>query len=168
MDIRVSCDIIEGMKKRLNSQSLTIEEFSHCRDQVQQLWSRSAWTYGIVTGVSFLNIIGIAIVMYLIDLSSILLLLVPWTKEIVFFGLVSYEAMVCNELSDSLTLQLSCGTSPWKAKNLELERLGILLDQMNNPISFDIAGVRMTRQKVIVQVVGFSISFIVALIKQLV
>lgn len=171
--IRVCRDIVALLISRCESQDLTLEDFVKYRERSQRHYTASKTAHGALTVIAGLNVLGIILMCYFtpdttrqMHLLAALFLLVM--KEIVFFCLIFYKAIEVNEMSDSLVHKLSRGISPWRDKGKDFKRITIQVDCRDNPISFRLAGMRMTRKKAAIRIAVAVLSVCVGILNSIV
>ena len=90
---------------------------------------------------------------------------IPEMKFFIFFVVVFFFAVKVNDEADVITHDLARGQPGWRHDH---DRLVLYTDSLDKPISFYIAGVRMTREQLLFQLGVYGISLSITLLQSIV
>ena len=155
--------IATGIKYQL----VTVADFDMTRKDIEKCCNDYFLNHSSVIIICFANILIIYYGLFFQNTIPIVLniasafLVAP---SIFFVGLVFFASVGLNEEADSITHALARGTTAWTLKNMDSVRFSLYLESFDQPLSYRVAGVRMTYQQIYVQAAIYLISIIVAFI----
>ena len=88
---------------------------------------------------------------------------INFAQFLLFFFAIFYEVIRINDSADNFTHALARNETKW-GKRLQEIRLNLYIDSVDDPVSYTIAGVRMTKDRLIIQIAVSTMSFLIGLI----
>ena len=169
IDARVCVTLINDLQIISLKNELTVKNYILARNEINLRVNNSQFLNNsliIVATVNMIAIIAVLIASFDFNnnkgsITDIFLCL----KEFIILFIIIYETSQVNEKSDELTNSLCLTKYDYENQISEIERLGVALQAINQPISFTILSKRYKRWDVILQLGGLITTIITLLLK---
>lgn len=179
VDARVCAAIVDDMTSLADKQTLTLKQLEMYKAIIDGRVNRSMLITGVLVVISALHgatfIMGTFCLRYVAVYGGIpgvrtmdfvigdgLLYVSLYLKEMVYLALVVFEAARVNDSADRLFQKLC--KSAWK-DDTDAERMRLFIACYNDPVSYSILGVRVTKMGLYLQVAGYVLGVVVSVLE---
>jgi hypothetical protein len=168
LDSSVASNFIDELASLHCKKELKMSHFNLVRNNINARVTKSAWlTYSLVL-VAFMNMIEILFIFLFANVGSqidTILMTMMFLKELPFLVIVLYQCATVNEKADQLTKML--GSDAWDIEQTMVcnERVLLFMNAESNPISFPLAGMRLSYKVISRQFAAWCIAFIFGVLK---
>lgn len=169
IELKYCQKLVSNCKNRIIDRTLTFDEYILVRTRIRKFCDDSFYLNTVVICMAFLNAAGLLIVLYVSTFDSIgpftynvIAYMLVFSKEFIYLFLLIPEIAKINDESHDLRVILAESDFC-----IEKEGLRIFSASTCNPISYKIAGAAFTKANIKLQLLGFVISFIAAMARQL-
>ena len=178
VDTRVSIQLINDLIYESNNKILLLSKFQLVRNEITKRVKSSQFVSVTVTIAAIINSLSFIALIFLYETTTntsnkllFLIDLLICLKEILFVYFLFIETSKVNEKSDELISLLANNSWDLETDLLskrDLIRLSIYASSTNEPITFPLIFKRYRKIDVIIQITGFIITLLFAILKQLI
>ena len=173
LDTHKSQTLMDKLYGQLMTQTITINELNETRKNIEDIWKSS-------NGICLAMSINFSLCVLFYIFSSFILSKVNesvrgeilsyyfyFAQYIAFCCFTLYHAVKINDYADNLTHKLARGTFRWNV-HMQKHRLSLYVDSLDNPVSFCVGGLRLTKEQVKLRAGISLLSFFIGIVQSIV
>ena len=169
LDILCAVAILDKLTANLKARVLTLSEFDCERKNIENTYKANFYYTSSLICVCLLQVGvfiggGFFLGQSVLLTSLIIVTYIDYVPYFLYLYFVFRLAADVNEKGDFVTHSLARGLSNW-APEQQMSRMSLYIDSFDDPISYYLVGLRMTRRDLLIQIIFYSVSFVIGVVQ---